>query len=445
MTLLLVSVIGALTISALCSILEATLLSFSSSQVEAMAGRRPKIAAVWRDFKQNIERPIAVILIMNTAAHTIGATLAGAKFEETFGPQWLIAFSILFTYLMLQFTEILPKSLGVRYNRQLAPWIVAPLTLLVRVLYPVLWFVHLINRPFERTVETTDSTLQEITALASMARLSQRIDPQQERMIHTAARFDDLRVRQIMTPRTEVVFLKVQDEVQAILDTVQDGSFTRFPLCDRDVDHVIGLVHIKDLFRHLDLVPGRFDITPLAPAHDAPERVLAIPGSGLHVIGSGTLDLRKISREIFFVPENAGVLTLLRQFQESRQHFAVVVDEYGATAGIVTLEDIIEEMIGDIEDEFDTPSTPLWSQVGDAYRISARMTMYDFHKLFPALESDDEGVDTVGGWVAKIFGSLPAQGESLTVGNYTVTVIDADQKCVHEIQLLEHPSDPESG
>src|SRR5690554_5478785 len=115
MTLLLVSVIGALTISALCSILEATLLSFSSSQVEAMAGRRPKIAAVWRDFKQNIERPIAVILIMNTAAHTIGATLAGAKFEETFGPQWLIAFSILFTYLMLQFTEILPKSLGVRY------------------------------------------------------------------------------------------------------------------------------------------------------------------------------------------------------------------------------------------------------------------------------------------------------------------------------------------
>ena len=445
MTLLVVSVVGALTISAMCSVLEATLLSFSTSQVEAMATRRPRVGAIWRDFKQNIERPIAVILIVNTAAHTIGATLAGAQFEETFGPKWLVAFSILFTYLMLQFTEILPKTLGVRYNASLAPIIGAPLGVLVKLLYPVLWFVHLVNRPFGRRAETSDSTLQEIAALASMARLSRLIDPRQERMIRAAARIDDLRVRQIMTPRTEVLFLRAHDEVQAILDSVQNSKFTRFPLCDRDLDHVIGLIHIKDLFNHLELVPGRFDIAPIAEVEGTgPERVLAIPGSSLHVIGSGTLNLRKICRDVHFVPENAAVLTLLRHFQESQQHFAIAVDEYGTTSGVVTLEDIIEEMIGDIEDEFDLPAAPLWAREGECYRINARMPIHEFRTLFPAMELDDEGVDTVGGLVAKMIGRLPAQGDEVRIGDYIATVAGADRRRVREIVLTPVPPHNES-
>lgn len=445
MTLLVVSVVGALTISAMCSVFEATLLSFSPSQVEAMAARRPRIGGIWREFKQNIERPIAVILIINTAAHTIGATLAGAQFEAAFGARWLIAFAILFTYLMLQFTEILPKTLGVRYNGLLAPVIAAPLRALVRLSYPVLWFVHLLNRPFGSRAPSSDSTLQEIAALASMARLSRLIDPRQERMIRAAARIDELRVRQIMTPRTEVMFLRVQDEVQSILDTVQGATYTRFPLCDRDLDHVVGLVHIKDLFNHLELVPGRFDITPITNFEGTgPERVLAIPGSGLHVIGSGTLNLRKICREILFVPENAGVLTLLRDFQESQQHFAIVVDEYGSSSGVVTLEDIIEEMLGDIQDEFDSPAAPLWIREGERYRINARMPMHEFRNLFPTLELDDEGVDTVGGYVAKMLGRLPAEGDEVVVGGFVARVTKAERRSVREV-VLTPAAKPEAG
>jgi magnesium and cobalt transporter len=275
-----------------------------------------------------------------------------------------------------------------------------------------------------------------------MARLSRLIDPRQERMISAAARIDALRVRQIMTPRTEVVILRVQDEVQAILDAVQDGRFTRFPLCDRDLDHVLGLVHIKDLFTHLDLVPGRFDITPIQPVDaTGPERVLAIPGSGLHVIGSGSLDLRKICRPVFFVPENAGVLKLLRDFQESQQHFAIVVDEYGATSGVVTLEDIIEEMIGDIDDEFDKPAAPLWVREGDGFRISARMPIHEFQRLFPHLEVDGEGVDTVGGYIAKLLGRLPNKGDEILIGEYTAVVTIADGRRVREIVLKPVPID----
>ena len=136
MWLFVLAVTGALLISALCSLMEAALLSLRPSQIAEMSSRSPRIAAVWRRFKAEIERPIAAILILNTAAHTIGASVAGAEFNALFGDQWIWAFSLLFTFLMLQFTEIMPKSAGVRYNRQVAIRIARPLALLVRRVTP---------------------------------------------------------------------------------------------------------------------------------------------------------------------------------------------------------------------------------------------------------------------------------------------------------------------
>lgn len=121
MLVFVVSVLAALLVSFLCSILEATVLSLTPRQVANLSSRQPKLGAVWQHFKAHIDRPIAVILILNTAAHTIGAAIAGAKFEELYGDEGILWFSLLFTYVMLQFTEILLKSLGVHYNRQLAP------------------------------------------------------------------------------------------------------------------------------------------------------------------------------------------------------------------------------------------------------------------------------------------------------------------------------------
>jgi CBS domain containing-hemolysin-like protein len=133
MAIFVASVFIALMVSALCSLLEATVLSLSPGQVDDLARRSPGVGSIWQGFKAQIQKPIAVILILNTAAHTIGATLAGAAFEEQFGTAGLLWFSLLFTYMMLQFTEILPKTMGVRYARQLAPVIARPLAVLVRV------------------------------------------------------------------------------------------------------------------------------------------------------------------------------------------------------------------------------------------------------------------------------------------------------------------------
>jgi len=442
MTLFIICVAAALLISATCSLLEATLLSLPSSYVGTMSGKHPAAARIWKRFKENIERPIAVILVMNTAAHTIGATIAGAQFEKLWGPESLIVFSLIFTFLMLQFTEILPKTLGVRFNRNLAPLIVRPLDVAVRVMAPVLWLVHLINRPFERGHRTDDTTLEEIAAMAATARLAELIDPRQARMISAASQVDDLLVRQIMTPRTEVMYLRLDQPVGEILDVLQNNPYTRLPVCEGDIDHVIGMAHIRDLFHHLNLVPGRLRIEDVIP--ERPIAAPPVPGAGLHVIGSGEIDLRAIRREVLFLPEHTRVLDALRRFQESQIHLAIVVNEYGSTAGIVTLEDVLEEVVGEIQDEFDPPKRALVKEEDGGYRIHGRYPTHELRVLLPELP-DLEDVDTMGGYVAKSFGRIPETGESIEVGHYILRVLASDARRVTEVFVRRIPREGAAG
>src|SRR5690606_3926612 len=190
------------------------------------------------------------------------------------------------------------------------------------------------------------------------------------RLIHAASRLPDMYVRQIMTPRPDVAYLRLDQPLEEILRAVQTLPYTRIPVIEKDIDHVVGMIHVRDLFNHLKLIPG---ILRLTDERDTGGRTVAVPagqpGSEVHVIGSGTIDLRKIMRQVIVVPERAAVTQVLRQFQESRIHLAVVVDENGSMIGIVTLEDILEEMVGEIEDEFDPTTSDNVLQAGEIWRV----------------------------------------------------------------------------
>lgn len=441
MTLLLLSLTIALSVSFLCSLLEAMLLSLPLSQVAQLESKRPRLGRIWRRFKEDIEKPIAVILVLNTTAHTIGATVAGAQFEVLFGPRWLLLFSLILTYVMLQFTEILPKSLGVRYNRPLSVVAARPLQWLAHGLSPILAFVHFVNRPFERTAPQQQSPLEDITALAMAARTAKSIDARQEKMILAVSRFSNLKARQIMTPRTEVVYLRVDQPIDQILDVVQHSPYTRLPLCDEDIDHVVGVIHVKDLFVQLDLVPGKLDIASaiLAQGRTLPPRDL--PGSGLHVIGSGSINLRNTQRQILFFPENTPAQTLLRRFQDSRIHIGVVVDEYGSTLGIVTLEDVLEEIVGEIEDEFDRPRGPNIIAEEGGYRVNGQTPLYELQEWMQLPEKVLAGVDTVGGFVAKALRRIPEVGDTVVCGNYQIRVVLADRRRAKEVLITRMPEE----
>lgn len=447
MFLLIVCILMAVGLSAVCSMMEAAMLSLTPSQMADLSHRHRTAAVIWQRFKRHIEKPIAAILIVNTAAATIGATVAGAQFEHVYGRKGLIAFSIVFTFLILQFGEMLPKVLGVRYNRLLAPLVARPLDILTRALSPIGYLVRLLTRPFARRDAQSPeaAALQEIMALASSARLSNLIDSRQERLIRAASRLPELRVRQIMTPRMEVLFLKVDDPLSRILQTVQQSAYTRLPLCENDMDHVIGVIHVKDLFKQLQLMVGRLRFAdPRTPDNEAVAIADGLPGSALHVIGAGQIDMRKSKRNVMFVPEQMPVPLLLREFQESRKHLAVVVDEYGMTQGIVTLEDVIEEMVGEIEDEFDSPSDATVRPEGNGYRVSGICPIHELQMRLPLHELEDgEGVDTLGGYILKRLGRLPEAGDTIRVGAFDARVISIERRRIGEVLLSPAPHQPD--
>lgn len=437
MTLFLFSVAFALSVSFICSILEATLLSFTSSQVAALSTKRPGLGAIWAGFKTNIEKPIAVILITNTTAHTVGATIAGAQFESLYGSKGLFAFSIVFTYAMLQFTEILPKSLGVRFNGLLAPMIALPLHFLSRVLAPVLWFIHLVNRPFMRAGGQQVNTLEEIAALAASARLSRLIDPQQARMIQAASELEDISVRQVMTPRTYVKYLHADMEVHEILDILKKSPFTRLPLCEPDLDHVIGMVHVKDIIRTLDLMPGRFHLERLETARADEEQIKALPGTALHVFGAGSIDLMQVKRDVIFLPEQISLLDALRRFQDALLHLGIVVNEHGGTLGIVTLEDVIEEMVGEIRDEFDLFTPEMIHKEDQSFRVNGQFPLHElgYHVPYLGIDHTQEDADTVGGFITHLLARMPEIGDTADMGLYRWTVTAADARRVREVLI----------
>ena len=337
MILLIASLATAIVCSCLCSLLEAALLSITPSQLASLRQENRKAGVICEKLKRDVEKPIAVILIINTAAHTIGAAIAGSQFDKLFGANWLWVFSLVFTLVMVQYTEILPKTLGVRFNEVVMRWAAQPLWILVILLKPLIWLVHFINRPFERQAEPAPSTAEEISALAALARSSQQISSRQERIINAAPLLSRETARDVMLPVESISFMSDRQTLTEAINWTGRDFHTRYPVCDGgDPDKVLGYVNFKE--------------------------VVASCRSGKE-----NARLTDIIRPIDFADVTESASALLERFVTQHCHMAIVRDKRGRTVGMVTLEDIVEELLGDLDDEFDplprtfySPSEGVW-------------------------------------------------------------------------------------
>lgn len=414
MTLLLISVFAALSISALCSLMEAALLSLPPSQVAAIADRWPRIGAIWKRFKTDIERPIAAILVLNTAAHTIGASVAGAEFDQLFGGEWIAVFSLGFTYLMLQFTEILPKGAGVRYNRQIAVWMARPLDLLIRAMRPVVLLVRAVNRLFgwRQSRAEPAATIEEIAALAGLARLSKEISTDQERIITRGTRLSDVHVREIMRPRVEIDALDVNTPPGEVVGAVAMSGFARVPVYEGDLDHVVGFIYNKDLLRHLHM--------------------------------GWPADLRKILHPALMVPETLPLDQLLELFREKRTQMAIVLDEYGGTEGLATIEDVLEQIVGAIHDEHRSAHPGIVRRDEASWLVGGTTRLRD---LAEAVDDPDlasagpQQVSTIGGLVQSALDRVPVGGDRIEWGRFLIEVVKMDGHRVGQV-LVSRKSSP---
>lgn len=312
-------------VSFFASTCEAVLYSTRTGTLEACkaAGNNANAADHFLDMKKNIAVPIGSILIVNTIANTVGATMAGFYVAELFGPNMITLFSIALTLVILFIGEIMPKTLGAVYWRSLWPVVVWPLYILKYLLLPAVFVTQQFANLFISGKKQPLITEDEILASVRMGASEGQITVGESELVHNIINLENKAVRDIMTPRTVIFSLEGNMAVEDALEAVDGKGFTRIPIYEGDRENILGYVTVHDLF----------SAKALAQPH---------------------LKLKALARTISYTPATTNALALLSKFLKHRRHISVVVDEYGGVAGLITLEDLIETLLGkEIVDETD--------------------------------------------------------------------------------------------
>ena len=322
--LLIIYVLLALVFSFLCSVAESVLLSITPSYIEGQKERRPKHAALLKRLKQdNVDRSLAAILTLNTIAHTVGAIGAGAKATVVFGSAWFGLFSAVMTLLILFLSEIVPKTLGAVYWSKLVGPISYFVNILIVVLYPIVWISERLTKFISHGKDIHIFSRNEFIAMAQVGVETGHIRDNESRIIRNIFRFDSLKADDIMTPRVVISALPEDMKIIDSLKHVTQTPFSRLPLYATNINDITGFVLKEDIL--INAAQRRSDE-----------------------------NLKALKREMLAVPESVSLIALLERFLKDRQHIAIVVNEHGGTDGLVTLEDLIETLMGlEIMDETD--------------------------------------------------------------------------------------------
>ncbi len=323
MLLLIVYLFLAIVVSFFCSIMEAVILSVTPSFIEVLEQKSPSTGATLRHLKSNIDRPLAAILSLNTIAHTVGAVGVGAQSLVVFGSGYVAITSAVLTFLILIISEIIPKTLGAFYWQKLAVSTARILPILIWLMYPLVLLSQKIARWLHSETSMAVISREELQAMTDLARKKGLFTEQESRILKNLLWVGKLRVRDIMTPRTVMFTLPSSMTAEEVFKEYPEIQFSRIPIFDTDQENIHSFVLKNDIM--VEVSQERNDTM-------------------LHSLG----------RDIKIVPELATLILTFEQFLNQREHIAIAVDEFGGIAGIVTMEDIIETLLGiEIVDETD--------------------------------------------------------------------------------------------
>lgn len=408
MQVFVVAVSVALVVSFMCSIFESVLLSLNYAQVEVMAQKGKPAGRILKAFKERIDIPISAILITNTAAHTIGTAVAGASYSNVFDPDTLWIFTLVFTIVVLLFTEIIPKTLGVAYAKQLASPVAYGIRGLALLLRPLVLASEAISRSLRKDKSGPVTSLEEIRLLATIGHSEGVVGSHTAQMIVGASDLRKLSATNVMVPRQEVAYLSHDDTAAEVAKIINESGFSRFPYSPTgDLDQVVGVVFAKEV---------------LAQMVESP---------------SDTIKWQQLVHEPVVVPETVALDSLLRTFRQTRRHMALIVDEYGDFQGIVTLEDVIEEVVGDIFDEWDLPREDLWKRPDGSLRAFGSAELHRVCRMLGEQMPEDSEVATVGGLLSESLGRIPTVGDKVDWRGYRLTVLSASNRGADLVTIKE--------
>ena len=392
-----------LAVSAMCSLFEATLYSTRMAALESARSGGPlrRQAERFIEMKQRIAVPTAAILILNTVANTAGATLAGVYAARELGTGYVPLLSVLLTLAILFLSEIMPKTYGATHWKRLWPRIVTPLSALAWILSPLIRLTEGFSALFTGSTGPTPVTQDEIVSMIKLGGRAGELNRHELELLHSVFQLDDLVCRQIMVPRGQVDYLDASMTVEAALQGAAGSQHTRYPLCNGGLDDIVGLVHVKDL---------------------------------AHQLAQGQTDLRALARPLARVPETKKVSRFLREMQRGRRHMAAVIDEHGTFAGLVTLENAIEQIVGPVQDEFDEEPVELVREDTTTVVVLGRVLV---ERLNSELDLDlyAAGVDTLSGLLVSRAGRLLAVGDEIELDGAIAEVLQVRADRAERVRL----------
>jgi putative hemolysin len=326
----------------------------------------------------------------------------------------LIVVTIGIAFVSLIFGELVPKRLALRHAEAIALMTVEPISLLQRLTSPAVRFLSFVttmvlrllgNSPDEQDAAVN---VEEIKALVNAARLGGTVGMQEQRIIYGAVELSNLTVRAIMVPRVKMQYIKTSATIEEAYRMTAETAHTRLPVCEEDLDHIVGVMHAKDLIR----AQSADDQTPVT--------------------------IRELMRAVRFVPESKPVADLLREMQQSRLHLVIVTDEFGGTAGLVTLEDVLEEIVGEIRDEYDAEEEREFQRIDEfsgVFKIRASLSVVN-NEMHVRLPREDAA--TIAGLFMEELERVPEPGDRLEVGDVILTVLEDGQRVQVTLMPPQH-------
>lgn len=401
---LIITLIILVALSAYFSATETAFSTLNRIRIKNLAATN-KRAALTLSLYEDYDRILSTILIGNNIVNIASASIATIVFTKYFPVNGVTISTVVMTVAVLIFGEISPKSIA-KENAESFAMFSAPILKFFTVILAPFNFAFmglkaLLSKIFKSSGDKS-ITEEELITIIDEAETGGGIDKHESELIRSAIEFNDLDVVDIITPRVQVVAVGSDMSPEEILKVFDDNGFSRLPVYNDDIDNIVGVINEKDFHKSYGKIT----------------------------------DIKSITKPILYTTPTTKISALLRQLQKQKSHIAIVIDEYGGTLGIVTLEDILEELVGEIWDEHDEVIEPIKRVGENTYRVLCTASLDDMFKFFRINRNGkDYASNTVSGWVIEELGRLPAEGDSFAFDNLEITVAKTDLKRVEEIEV----------
>jgi CBS domain containing-hemolysin-like protein len=388
-----------LLLSGFFSSAETALFSISRAKARHIAKEKGLTNSLIKKMKDDPHRLLSTILIGNNLVNVGAAALATAIMIELVASNAVGIATGVMTALILVFGEIIPKSIATRNNVLIARLVILPLYWLSVLFSPVIYLLNFIPRLTSKVQRKSRVTEEELMTFVEVVEEEGGIEEEEKELIHNIFEFDDTSASEIMTPRGDMFVINVDDDLN--VEEIIRSGFSRIPVIAEDIDHVIGILNIKDLFMH-------------------------------QVTSAKQTDVRRVMSEPYFVPENKKLDHLLQEFKKRKQHIAIVVDEHGGVSGLITLEDALEEIVGEIIDETDKVEPHIVKLKQNEWRVLGKSEIDDVNDVLEMDIPDTKEYDTFSGYILDQIGRIPQEKENIHLGDYVVTVYQMDGTRIKE-------------